>query len=70
MRNPSDKPKTFSLDIQTALKLPAGSARNYIAHDSWKATTPGLTLHAGHATQIQLQPPEVRTLQATQSDHQ
>ena len=70
LRNPSDKPQTFSLDIQTALELPAGSARTYIAHDPWKATTPALTLHAGHATQIDLQPWEVRTLEATPSNRE
>jgi hypothetical protein len=65
LRNPSDKPQTFSLDIQTALELPAGSARIYTAHDPWTTSTPALTLHAGDATQIQLRPWEVRTLEAT-----
>ncbi|MGC1869452.1 MAG: enterotoxin [Acidobacteriaceae bacterium] len=67
LRNPSDKPQSFSLDIQTALELPAGSARTYVAHDPWKASTPALTLHAGETTQIQMQPWEVRTLEATPS---
>ncbi|HTU49969.1 MAG TPA: enterotoxin [Acidobacteriaceae bacterium] len=67
LRNPSDKPQTFSLDIQTALELPAGAARTYVAHDPWKTSTPALMLHAGNTTQIQLQPWEVRTLEATPS---
>jgi hypothetical protein len=67
MRNPSDKPQTFSLDIQTALESPAGAAHAYTARDPWKPTTPALTLHPGHATQIDLQPWEVRTLEATPS---
>ena len=70
LRNPSDKPQTFSLDIQTALELPAGSARTYTAHDPWTATEPALTLHAAQATQIALQPWEVRTLEATPSSRQ
>ena len=67
LRNPSDKPQTFSLDIQTALELPAGSARTYTAHDPWTTSEPALTLHAAQATQIALQPWEVRTLEATPS---
>jgi hypothetical protein len=70
LRNPSDKPQTFSLDIQTALELPDGAARTYTAHDPWAASTPALTLHAGEATQIALQPWEVRTLEATPSSQQ
>ena len=70
LRNPSDKPQTFSLDIQTALELPVGSARTYTAHDPWTASAPSLTLRAGHATQIQLQPWEVRTLEAMPSGRQ
>jgi hypothetical protein len=67
LRNPSDKPQTFSLDIQTALELPAGSARTYTAQNPWSTTSgqPLLTLRAGHPMQIQLQPWEVRTLEAT-----
>ncbi|MGB8480010.1 MAG: enterotoxin [Acidobacteriaceae bacterium] len=70
LRNPSDKPQTFSLDIQTALELPAGSARTYTAHDPWTTSEPALTLHAADATQIQLQPWEVRTLEATPASRQ
>jgi hypothetical protein len=67
LRNPSDKPQTFSLDIQTALELPAGSARTYTAQNPWSTTSgqPPLTLRAGHPMQIQLQPWGVRTLEAT-----
>jgi hypothetical protein len=65
LRNPSNKPQAFSLDIQTALELPVGSARTYTAHDPWAAGShPSLTLHAGQATLLQLQPWEVRTLRA------
>ena len=70
LRNPSNKPQAFSLDIQTALELPAGSAQTYTAHDPWTSSTPALTLRAGDATQIRLQPWEVRTLEATPSSRQ
>jgi hypothetical protein len=67
LRNPSDKPQTISLDIQTALELPAGSARTYTAQNPWSTTSerPPLTLNAGHPMQIHLQPWEVRTFEAT-----
>ncbi|MHB1935696.1 MAG: alpha-galactosidase [Acidobacteriaceae bacterium] len=69
LRNPSDKPQTFSLDIQTSLELPNDAARTYTARNPWSATgdQESLTLHAGHAVRIQLQPWEVRTLDATPS---
>lgn len=66
LRNPSDKPQTFSLDIQTALELPSDTPRSYIAHDPWQtdASTATVQLHAGQPVQIQLKPWEVRTLDA------
>ncbi len=71
LRNPSDKPQTYSLDIQAALELPAGAPRSYIAHDPWARTTSPATvgLHAGHPLQIQLKPWEVRTFDAEPSSH-
>jgi hypothetical protein len=67
LRNPSDKPQTFSLDIQTALELPAGSAKEYTAQNPWSSISgqPPVTLRAGQPMMIQLQPWEVRTLEAT-----
>ena len=69
LRNPSDKPQTFSLDIQTALELPADAARTYVARDPWSSASlqQALVLHAGHPVQVQLQPWEVRTLDAEPS---
>jgi hypothetical protein len=69
LRNPSDKPQTFSLDIQTALELPANAARTYVARDPWSSASlqQALVLHAGHPVQVQLQPWQVRTLDAEPS---
>ncbi len=66
LRNPSNQPQTFSLDIQPALELPVGAPQNYLGRDPWKpdASSTVLPLHAGHSVQIQLKPFEVRTLDA------
>ncbi len=66
LRNPSNKPQTFSLDIQTALQLPANAPRDYVARDPWQraASSASVQLHAGQAIQINLKPWEVRTLDA------
>lgn len=66
LRNPSDQPQTFALDIQSALELPVSAPKNYMARNSWQPTassTP-LPLHAGNKVQIKLKPFEVRTLDA------
>lgn len=66
LRNPSDKPQQFPLDIQYALGLPAGAPQSYLARDPWgaDASSPVLPLHAGRIAHIQLRPFEVRTLDA------
>lgn len=65
LRNPSNKPQTFPLDIQTALELPASAQQNYTAHDPWNNIASEQTLQAGRSVQIQLKPWEVRTLDLT-----
>lgn len=65
LRNPSNKPQTFALDIQSALQLPAGAPRDYVAHDPWNSGGPAVHLQAGHVVTIQLKPWEVRTLDAS-----
>ncbi|MGC1780942.1 MAG: enterotoxin [Acidobacteriaceae bacterium] len=65
LRNPSNQPQTFSLDVQAALELPVGAPRSYTAHDPWSGTANEPHLQAGRATQIQLKPWEVRTLDLT-----
>ncbi|MGH9615649.1 MAG: enterotoxin [Acidobacteriaceae bacterium] len=66
LRNPSNKEQTYSLDIRSALQLPAGAAQTYLARDPWRTggNRAELTLHAGHKVKIHLQPWEVRTMEA------
>ena len=49
LRNPSDKPQDFNLDVGQAFELPAGAARHFRAHSPWRdeAGTPGVELEAG-----------------------
>jgi hypothetical protein len=64
LRNPSDKPQTFALDIQTVLQLPSDATRAYLARDSWNEGSSTVRLAAGHIVTIQLKPWEVRTFDA------
>lgn len=67
LRNPSDKPQGFSLDIQPALQLPDHAPRKYVTHDPWNSAAKPVVLEAGHPTMVQLKPWEVRTFQGTPS---
>lgn len=64
LRNPSDKPQTYSLDIAQALELPASAPHNYTARDPWNPAMPAEQLTAGHAIRIRLKPWQVVTLEA------
>ena len=65
LRNPSDKPQSFALDVGRALELPAGAARTFTAHSPWKADTkqPARTFTAGQPVMLTLKPFEVVTLE-------
>jgi len=65
LRNPSDRPQSFALDIGSALELPSGSARTFIAHSPWKADAaqPSTTLVAGQPATLTLKPFEVLNLE-------
>ncbi len=66
LRNPSDQAQDFALDIRHALELPDDAATTYTAHSPWKsAKTPDMTLTAGQAVMLHLQPFEVITLDLT-----
>jgi len=69
LRNPSDKPQEFSLDIAKAFELPAGAARAYQAHSPWVSDKgiAEITLRAGVIHKFALKPFEVLTLDATAS---
>ena len=67
LRNPSDKPATFSLDVGQAFELPAGASLRYTARSPWRedrAAAP-FTFVAGTASAIPLAPFQVLTLEAT-----
>jgi hypothetical protein len=65
LRNPSDKPQEYSLDIGRAWELPAFAPRVYTAHDPWDSTAPQQRLTAGHAVTLHLKPWQVITLEAS-----
>jgi hypothetical protein len=66
LRNPGDKPQSFSLDIGRALELPSGAPRKFMAHSPWKRDKMNkpLALAAGSTHTFQLAPFEVLNLEA------
>ncbi len=69
LRNPSDKPQEFSVDVAKAFELLPGAARTYRAHIPWaedKAAA-SVELRAGVPHKFTLQPFEVLTLDASAS---
>ena len=63
LRNPSDKPQTYALDLDAALQLPRGATVNSLARDPFGApSAPPVRLDPHHAA-IGLAPFEVRTFQ-------
>ena len=69
LRNPSDKPQEFSLDVAKAFELPTGAARTYSAHSPWASdkSAADITLRAGVLHKFALKPFEVLTLDANAS---
>ena len=69
LRNPSDKPALFIVDIAKAFELPANAATKYMLKSPWKAdkAKPGINSVAGKITTIELQPFEVLTIDASAS---
>ena len=65
LRNPSDRPQRFPLDVAHALELPEGAPRAYTARSPWTrdANRPTIPLHAGTERPIDLAPFEVVTLE-------
>jgi len=64
LRNPSDKPQQFSVDVQKIFELPAGAPQVYRAQSPWKrdAGQPLIDLQAGKAYIFHLQPFQVMNL--------
>jgi hypothetical protein len=67
LRNPSDRPQTFSIEIGEAFQLPQGQPQKFTAHSPWKvdANTAAISCVAGQPHTFSLQPFEVLTLEAT-----
>jgi len=65
LRNPSDKPQTFAIDVQKALELPPGAPQRYRASSPWKSDTgrEPVTLQAGTPHEFPMAPFEVITLE-------
>jgi hypothetical protein len=66
LRNPSDKPQQFSLDVGEAFEIPAGAPTQFQAKSPWpkdRSTLP-LRVNAGTPYVFSLAPFEVRTLEA------
>ena len=66
LRNPSDRPQRFGLDVGRAFELPAGAPLQYSARSPWSSDRDRapLLLDAGTERAIELAPFEVLTLKA------
>jgi len=64
LRNPSDKPQSFSVDVGRAFELTPGAVRSYVGRSPWAsdAGNPSIVLQAGEAHRFELEPFEVLTL--------
>ena len=58
LRNPDDKPATFTADAQDLFELPAGAKKNFRLHSPWKAdqSQSPLILHTGTPYTFKLEP--------------
>lgn len=67
LRNPSDRPRRFALDPQSAFELPSDAPRFYTARSPWPGeyASRELSLSAGEGHLLTLAPFEVLTLEAT-----
>jgi hypothetical protein len=66
LRNPSDKPQQFSVDVGRAFEIPAGAPTQFQAKSPWakdRSTKP-IRLNAGEPHVFSLAPFEVSTLEA------
>jgi len=66
MRNPSDKPQDFAVDIGTAFELPPTASQHYLAKSPWSedVVQQAVDLHAGQPFTFHLAPFQVVTLEA------
>ena len=66
LRNPSDHPQSFSLEVGQVFELPAGAPQKFSVRSAWKShrTKNPISLASGKAHTFQLQPFEVLNLEA------
>ena len=66
LRNPSDKPRRFALDVERAFELPSDAPRSYSARSPWSSDSAREQhpLTAGQEHAMELAPFEVLTLEA------
>jgi len=67
LRNPSDQPRRFALDVERVFELPPEAPRSYAARDPWAGASGSapLSLAAGREHVLDLAPFQVLTLEAT-----
>jgi hypothetical protein len=68
LRNPSDKPQGFDLDVGEALELPPGAARTFGGQSPWAADAgarSAAVFSSGTPVHLELKPFEVRTIDLT-----
>jgi hypothetical protein len=63
LRNPSDKPQSFVVDVQKAFELPQGAPTAYRMGDVYNPSAAAIELRAGQPHTFQLKPFEVVTLE-------
>jgi hypothetical protein len=70
LRNPSDRPQDFLVDVNTTFELPAGAPKSYEARSPWQEDRqlPAITLSANAPYTFHLKPFQVLTLEATPRD--
>jgi hypothetical protein len=66
LRNPSDRPQSFSLNVAKMLELPAGAPQMFRVNSPWKQSQgdKAISFKPGEAITIHLQPFEVLNLEA------
>ncbi len=71
LRNPSDKPQKFSVDVGPAFEIPEGTSADFMAKSPWAAdgSTQPIELEAGTTHEFSLAPFQVLTLEATPVVH-
>ncbi len=66
LRNPSEKPQDFSVDVQKIFELPSGAPQHYRAHSPWQrdSAQPFVELQAEKPYTFHLQPFQVLNIDA------